>query len=103
MKMEWDLGVKQLCIQTDSTTDSTLTHQHFLLVLEFRELLSRHWDVKLTHVFREANQAADYMANLGHSFDFGFQFFHIPDSSLCNWLRYDLVGVAMPQAVLSNN
>ncbi|CAN1844818.1 Putative ribonuclease H protein At1g65750 [Linum perenne] len=110
MKMAWDLGVDRLQIQTDSTTAvSTLlsavtpTHQHFLLLLEYQELLSRSWQVRITHVFREANQAADYMANLGHSFDFGSYFFDSPDASLCNWLRYDQVGVALPRFVRSNN
>ncbi|CAN1748485.1 hypothetical protein LINPERHAP1_LOCUS3417 [Linum perenne] len=89
MRMAWDLGVDKLHIQTDSSTAvSTLlstvdqTHQH---------------------VFREANQAADYMANRGHSFDFGTFFFDSPDPSLCNWLRYDQFGVALPRFVRSNN
>ncbi|CAN1758205.1 Putative ribonuclease H protein At1g65750 [Linum perenne] len=110
MRMAWDLGVDRLHIQTDSITAvSTFlstadpTHQHFLLLLEYQELISRSWQVRITHVFREANQAADYMANLGHSFDFGTYFFDSPDPSLCNWLRYDQVGVALPRFVRSNN
>ncbi|CAN1190615.1 hypothetical protein LINPERPRIM_LOCUS40030 [Linum perenne] len=43
------------------------------------------------------------MANLGHSFDFGIFFFDIPDSSLCNRLRYDQVGVALPRFARSNS
>ncbi|CAN1275616.1 Putative ribonuclease H protein At1g65750 [Linum perenne] len=110
MRMAWDLGVDKLHIQTDSSTAvSTLlstvdqTHQHFLLLLEYQDLLSRPWQVRITHVFREANQAADYMANRGHSFDFGTFFFDSPDPSLCNWLRYDQFGVALPRFVRSNN
>ncbi|CAN1133100.1 hypothetical protein LINPERHAP2_LOCUS7455, partial [Linum perenne] len=63
--------------QTDSaaaiatlTSKSGATHQHLLLVLEFQELLWRHRDVKPSHVFREANQTTDYMANLSHTFDY---------------------------------
>ncbi|CAN1190613.1 hypothetical protein LINPERPRIM_LOCUS40030, partial [Linum perenne] len=41
-----------------STLHSTAapTHQHYLLLLEYQELLSRPWQVKISHVFREANQ-----------------------------------------------
>ncbi|CAN1143942.1 hypothetical protein LINPERHAP2_LOCUS13848, partial [Linum perenne] len=42
-----------------STLTSETSHQHYPLVLEFQELRARQWDVKLTHVFREANHAAD--------------------------------------------
>ncbi|CAN1131281.1 Putative ribonuclease H protein At1g65750 [Linum perenne] len=110
MRMAWDLGVERLHIQTDSTTAVStllstvdLSHQHFLLLLEYQELLSRPWQIRISHVFREANQAADYMANLGHSFDFGTFFFDSPDPSLCNWLRYDQFGVALPRFARSNN
>ncbi|CAN1132526.1 hypothetical protein LINPERPRIM_LOCUS30120, partial [Linum perenne] len=82
---------------------STPTHQHTSLVLEFQDLKSRHWEVKISHVFREANYAADYLANLGHSFDIDTQFFSAPDSILCNWLRYDLFGVSMPKTLSSFN
>ncbi|CAN1149597.1 hypothetical protein LINPERHAP2_LOCUS17110 [Linum perenne] len=60
-------------------------------------------DIKISHVFREANQAADYMVTLGHSFDFGIHFFSTPDPLLCNWLRYDHIGVALPRLVHVNN
>ncbi|CAN1800039.1 Putative ribonuclease H protein At1g65750 [Linum perenne] len=110
MKMAWDLGVARLHVQTDSSTAVSAllstaepTHQHFLLLLEYQELISRPWQIKLFHVFREANQAADYMANLGHSFDFGIHFFNTPDPLLCNWLRYDHIGVALPRLVHINN
>ncbi|CAN1224348.1 Putative ribonuclease H protein At1g65750 [Linum perenne] len=110
MKMAWDLEVDRLHIQTDSSTAVSAllstaepTHQHFLLLLEFQDLLSRPWQIKISHVFREANQAADYMANLGHSFDFGIHFFSTPDPLLCNWLRYDHFEVAQPRLVHANN
>ncbi|CAN1186036.1 hypothetical protein LINPERPRIM_LOCUS35995 [Linum perenne] len=90
MKMAWSLDIKKFCIRTDLkiaistlTSEVRTTHQHYPLVLEFQELLSRQWDVKLTHVFQEANHAADYLANLGHTFDFGVLVFFILQILLC--------------------
>ncbi|CAN1838684.1 Putative ribonuclease H protein At1g65750 [Linum perenne] len=78
-------------------------HQHAALVAEFRELCARNWEVSLVHVFREANFAADYLANLGHSCSIGLHLFPYPDPTLAHWLRYDLFGVAAPRAVLFNS
>ncbi|CAN1786030.1 Putative ribonuclease H protein At1g65750 [Linum perenne] len=107
MKLAWDLGIRKLLIQSDSTAavaillrDDT-NHQHAILALEFQELKSRSWDITITHVFREANCGADYLANLGHSYCFGFHLFSQPNSTLAHWLRFDLIGVASPR-VISN-
>ncbi|CAN1844436.1 Putative ribonuclease H protein At1g65750 [Linum perenne] len=72
-------------------------HQHAILVSEFQALKARSWDVSITHIFREANSGADYLANLGHSFCYGLHLFSQPDSTLAHWLRFDLIGVALPR------
>ncbi|CAN1305798.1 hypothetical protein LINPERPRIM_LOCUS26615, partial [Linum perenne] len=73
LKLAWNLGIKKLRVQTDSRTTLSLLcneghvdHQHSSLVLNFRELGSRFWDLQLSHVYHEANYAADYLAYLGH-------------------------------------
>ncbi|CAN1778828.1 hypothetical protein LINPERHAP1_LOCUS14526 [Linum perenne] len=63
--------------------------------------LLRNWEVSLVHVFREANFAADYLANLGHSCSVGLHLYSHPDPTLAHWLRYNLIGVAAPRAVFS--
>ncbi|CAN0924343.1 hypothetical protein LINGRAHAP2_LOCUS34125 [Linum grandiflorum] len=44
--------------------DSELDHQHAALVVPFKELRSRHWEVHLFHSYREANNVANYLAIL---------------------------------------
>ncbi|CAN1164631.1 Putative ribonuclease H protein At1g65750 [Linum perenne] len=56
------------------------------------ELRSRDWQVSVHHIFREANFAADYLANLGQSLQLGVHVLDSPDSVLADWLRFDLVG-----------
>ncbi|CAN1263395.1 Putative ribonuclease H protein At1g65750 [Linum perenne] len=105
MKMAWSMGIRKLSIQSDSrvATEIRPCHQHRALVAEFHDLRNRQWEVSLSHVYREANFAADYLANLGHSFSFGFQQILCPDSGLAYWLRYDLLGVSRPRFVSFNN
>ncbi|CAN1830445.1 Putative ribonuclease H protein At1g65750 [Linum perenne] len=96
MKLAWDLGIRKLLVQFDSKVAVAILqkedtdHQHAILASEFRELFSRRWDVSLTHVFREANFCADYLANIGHRFYFGFHLFPQPDPALAHWLRFEL-------------
>ncbi|CAN1776256.1 Putative ribonuclease H protein At1g65750 [Linum perenne] len=53
----------------------------------------------IIHVYREANNAADYLANLGHSLVLGSHVFQSPDNTLLYWLRYDLIGVSTPRTI----
>ncbi|CAN1191033.1 Putative ribonuclease H protein At1g65750 [Linum perenne] len=65
----------------------------------FHDLKARDWVIQIHHIYREANFAADYLANLGHSFELGTFVHQSPDSSLLYWLRYDLIGVCEPRAI----
>ncbi|CAN0907690.1 hypothetical protein LINGRAHAP2_LOCUS24937 [Linum grandiflorum] len=44
--------------------DFDLDHQHTTLVLQFKELCSHFWEVHIFHIYREANNAANYLDNL---------------------------------------
>ncbi|CAN0824718.1 Putative ribonuclease H protein At1g65750 [Linum grandiflorum] len=68
LKLAWSLGIRRIRVQSDSATaiaillnGSSLDHQH---------------------IYREANCAADYLANLGHSFMFGFHIVNLLDGGL---------------------
>ncbi|CAN1148974.1 Putative ribonuclease H protein At1g65750 [Linum perenne] len=108
LKLAWGLGIRKLRVQMDSRAalsllcnEGTLDHQHSNLVLVFHELRNRPWELQLSLVYREANYAADYLANLGHSLDLGCHLFSEPDACVIDWLRYALVGVS--QIRLINN
>ncbi|CAN0826662.1 Putative ribonuclease H protein At1g65750 [Linum grandiflorum] len=67
--------------------------------IRYQELCNRQWEVTLHHIYREANYAADYLANLGHSFIFGFHIVNLPNGGLSHWLCYDVIGVSLPRSV----
>ncbi|CAN1188099.1 hypothetical protein LINPERPRIM_LOCUS32236 [Linum perenne] len=52
----------------------TIAHQYALEVLEFRDWQRRSWELKLKHVFREGNYAADFLANYSHTLQRGVSF-----------------------------
>ncbi|KAF7806919.1 dentin sialophosphoprotein isoform X1 [Senna tora] len=73
------------------------THPCSALVQWVRSLIDRHWDAELVHVFREANQAADFMAKLSHSLAEGFHVFDSPHVGLRSILAADLNGPLVPR------
>ncbi|CAN0892933.1 hypothetical protein LINGRAHAP2_LOCUS17863 [Linum grandiflorum] len=67
--------------------------------MQYQKLCNRQWEVTLYHIYREANCAADYLANLDHSFIFGFHIVNFADRGLSHWLHYDVIGVLLPRSV----
>ncbi|CAN0909008.1 hypothetical protein LINGRAHAP2_LOCUS25589 [Linum grandiflorum] len=47
--------------------------------MQYHKLSKRQWEVTLNHIYREANYAADYLTNLGHSSLFDFHIVSVPD------------------------
>ncbi|CAN1126125.1 Putative ribonuclease H protein At1g65750 [Linum perenne] len=86
LKLAWSIGIRKIIVQSDLETAISLLH---------RAAAGHH-----EHVYREANCGADYLANLGHSCNFGLHLLSHPDAVLAQWLRYDLVGGALPRAIL---
>ncbi|CAN1822878.1 Putative ribonuclease H protein At1g65750 [Linum perenne] len=91
LKLVCSLNIRKVTIQTDSWVVVSIlqkeegpSSQHAALIVEFHELISRDWELSLSHVYREANCAADYLANIGHSYSVGMYLFQCSNSSLAN-------------------
>ncbi|CAN1169620.1 Putative ribonuclease H protein At1g65750 [Linum perenne] len=110
IKQAWDAGYRRVEIQTDSMaamailTDNSarISHTHALEVLEFRDWLRRDWEIRVRHVYREANFAADFLANQGHSLPRGSHHFDLSDSRLVHLIRYDCMGISEPRLIIIN-
>ena len=50
---------------------NTCNHPYSTLNKKIQQLLTRNWEVKVSHVYREANRAADFLSSLGHSLPLG--------------------------------
>ncbi|KAF7842222.1 reverse transcriptase [Senna tora] len=103
LEMLWEKDFRKVMIECDSEVALELvsngvvdTHPCSALVQRVRSLIDRHWDTELVHVFREANQAADFMAKLSHSLAEGFLVFDSPHVGLRSILAADLNGPLVP-------
>ncbi|CAN1754315.1 Putative ribonuclease H protein At1g65750 [Linum perenne] len=99
MERAWDVGVRELTVQLDSLCAIKLLsdpggtdHQHACIVERFRALMSRAWQVRILHIFREGNFLADHLANRGHEASLGLHVIDLSDHLLLHWARYDSVG-----------
>ncbi|CAN1732174.1 Putative ribonuclease H protein At1g65750 [Linum perenne] len=91
MALAWDKGIRTLRIQTDSSLAVSLfanacstNHQHSSLLGIFQKLKRRNWEVTLNHVYHEANNVADVLADSGHELDLGTTVFNFPCNTLSN-------------------
>ncbi|CAN0911645.1 Putative ribonuclease H protein At1g65750 [Linum grandiflorum] len=94
--LAWEWGARRVAIQTDSLAatkmlqqQAYLDHKHTTLVLQFKELLRRNWEVQLFHIYREGNCLADYLASRGHGLPLGTHPVHVSDPAVATWIAYD--------------
>ncbi|CAL1387088.1 unnamed protein product [Linum trigynum] len=97
IKYELDSRCAIQLIQGEDTSD----HQHAAIIDCFHELLRRDWDVTVSHIYREGNKSADFLASRGHQFDVGFHFVPVTDPALWFYLLYDIEGVSESRLVLN--
>ena len=71
----------------------------YAIVAAIRDLLTRNWQISIKHIFREANSAADFMANLAHSVPHGLYFFTSPPVGIYSIMLQDMFGVTQPRFV----
>ncbi|KAE8686024.1 cytochrome P450 71A9-like [Hibiscus syriacus] len=70
LSLAWDLGLRSIILETDSRDTWLLLKQARSSVVSsplmphLAELMRRNWNVRVTHVVRERNEAADCMARI---------------------------------------
>ncbi|CAN1788388.1 Putative ribonuclease H protein At1g65750 [Linum perenne] len=106
LELAWDNGFRQVELQLDSKVTVSLLlsseepeHQRAAEVLHFRNLCKRNWEVRVRHIFREANKAADFLASLGYNFPFGIHLFPLSDCNLGHIVRYDCLNISEPRLI----
>ncbi|CAN1130057.1 Putative ribonuclease H protein At1g65750, partial [Linum perenne] len=87
LRLAWNAGYKKIIVQTDS---------------QFKEFNARSWEIRIQHIYREGNRAADFLASIGHQRPIGI---HSTPTSNCNLgfhLLYDVLGISESRSILSN-
>ncbi|CAA7054658.1 unnamed protein product [Microthlaspi erraticum] len=95
----WEKGIPRLDVEVDSAmvvgflkTGICDTHPLSFLVHLCHDFLSKDWEVRIAHVYREANRLADGLANYAFSLPFGFHSFDLVPPSLLDVLCEDECG-----------
>ncbi|CAN1186305.1 Putative ribonuclease H protein At1g65750 [Linum perenne] len=106
LNLAWDVGARRVMVQVDSRAAVSLIsnasnpcHQHAGEVTLIHQLLNREWEVTISHIYREGNQAADYLADIGHGLPTGTHSINVLDSTLCYFLRRDCMGISEPRLI----
>ncbi|CAN1743580.1 Putative ribonuclease H protein At1g65750 [Linum perenne] len=106
----WELGYRKILVYMDSEAainllqgDDHPNHHHAAEVSQFRGLCNREWEVSLKHAYREANKAADHLANRGHSLPLGEHNVPTSDPDLGFFLRYDSFGISDLRSIVIDN
>jgi ribonuclease HI len=69
------------------------------LLRRIRSLLDGPWEVKIIHVYREANRCADMLANMGSEGTSGIEFFDSPPAKVLLCVDDDIRGVSYPRLI----
>ena len=106
LHLAWEAGIKRLLVEVDSLCVTQLVskqvvvpNEFYALVVAIREIISRNWQVSITHIYREANSAADFMANMAHSYPHGLHLFSSPPVGIYSIIVQDLFGVTQPRLI----
>lgn len=75
-------------------------HPCAALVKSIRTLLSRAWNIRITHVRREGNRLADWLADYSHSLPLGLHKLERPPAGCGEILMHDIIGVGFPRRIL---
>ncbi|CAN1243153.1 Putative ribonuclease H protein At1g65750, partial [Linum perenne] len=107
IRLAWTMGYRNVEIQMDSLAaiailldkNPMINHQHAIEVLEFRDWVSKDWELKLKHIYREGNQTADFLARLGHNLPRGCHSIPLSNCNLVYHIRYDCMGISEPRLI----
>ena len=79
LEMAWNRGFTSIILELDSLSavhllqgDLDPKHPYGTVIRRVKNLLQRSWLVRIQHIYRESNKAADFMVSLDHSFYLGF-------------------------------
>ncbi|KAH9660960.1 putative ribonuclease H protein [Citrus sinensis] len=93
--------VDSMCVMKLISNSNPPINEPFTLIQEIQALLRRDWLTKVEHIYREANEAADFLASYNFSFSLGLHCFHSIPPNMLSILINDDHGVANSRLVLT--
>jgi ribonuclease HI len=106
LKLAYHKGVKNLELRTDSAVLANSLQDRkkgsvmgCVLMRKIRTLLDGPWEIRIIHVYREANRCADMLANMGSEGTSGIVYFANPPSRVVQLVDDDVRGVSFPRLI----
>ena len=100
LKMAWNMGLDKIILESDSTVLVELLNRRNEAVVKDRNLLiscmnlvKKDWQLIISHVYREGNRSADWMANFSLKHEQGVSLHESPPTEVENILVDDASGV----------
>ncbi|EEF32082.1 nuclease, putative [Ricinus communis] len=108
LNIAWNAGFRNIILETDNKTsvdkiygDSDTKRMgdlEDLLITSIKEMLTKEWNIKLQHQYREGNRVADALANFAVDFSPGqIVALHYPPESTISLLMEDIWGMKFPR------
>ncbi|KAJ8767159.1 hypothetical protein K2173_013556 [Erythroxylum novogranatense] len=107
LQIAWSLGINKVEVESDNMSVIQWLNNHNqestdnALICSIRELMSRCWQVKLHHVFREGNATADAMAQIRPEVSLGMVVFQQPPEVIVPTLNDNRMGVSRTRHINS--
>jgi len=109
LKLAWSKGFRKIILESNSslavdliTKDKIIFDKNYNLIMQARELLAKEWDIRVLHVYKEANSVADWLANYGLTMSFldrSSISFNDPHADLYCILYYDMIRSTLPHLI----
>ncbi|KAJ8431324.1 hypothetical protein Cgig2_013540 [Carnegiea gigantea] len=105
LRLAQRLKIRKLWVQLDSMMvvgmfqeNISWCPEHVGLLHQCKALLKDNtWDIHISHCYREANQVADTLANMGIELDSGVTYYYLPPMEVKGVLLTDVGGVYWPR------
>ncbi|KAJ8762621.1 hypothetical protein K2173_008060 [Erythroxylum novogranatense] len=104
--MAWEKGYRRVRLQVDSLTIVSMLKTgksprslNSALFRDIYGLLRRDWQVEMQHIYREANQCADRLANIALGYPLGVHWLHTCPHELEYMILGDIIGANVPRLV----
>ncbi|KAH9742595.1 hypothetical protein KPL70_002999 [Citrus sinensis] len=98
--LKLQVEIDSRCVLQLVTKPSLEINHYAPLIQAIKDYLKMDWQVSISHIYREANFAADYMVNLAFSITLGLAIYHTPLLGVKSFLFKDVYGMTHSRSVV---
>lgn len=104
--MTWESGYKKMVLGINSEIVVKWLHSigtsyssSSNLVAKCKKLLAKEWEIRVHHIYREQNRAADFLSSAALDYDSGWITIEVPPARLKEIMGEDRLGMSFSRRV----